>query len=631
MPSLRIAVAQIRPKKGDYTENLRRVGGVLAQVGRWERAPHVVVFPEAVLSGYFVEGAVRDVARSAGTVFRDLEAQHALAGAPPVDVALGFYERQGSRFYNSALYAALGGAAPGIRHVHRKVFLPTYGMFDEARFVDRGHEARAFETGVGRLAMLICEDAWHGVLPSLVALDGAEVILLLAAAPARGAGGDPRAALQAGLPSGPWAEGTRPESVERWERLVRGIADEHGVFLVLAQPVGFEAGKAFPGGSAVVGPDGQVLARAPSFREAVLRVELDLEDVARARAEQSLLGDLETELPHLWGSWRGSVRPPVRFDPEDPDERAPPLEPAGSPLSVVEPLPPGDPLEVDPELVERWLVEFLQDEVVRQRGFRQVIVGLSGGVDSALVAFLAAKALGPEHVIGVRLPFRTSSPDSLAHAELVAERAGIRLETLDLTPLVEAYVRAGVGAWDARRQGNFVARARTMVLFDLSAKYGALPLGTGNKTERLMGYFTWHGDDAPPVNPLGDLFKTQVLQVARFAGVPEPILAKPPTADLVPGQTDEADLGMSYARLDLLLYHLLRGTPRQRIQDQGFSAQEIERVRRRLDATHWKRRLPVVAVLSRTAIGESYLRPPDYGPGAEASAEPSGGAGSAGA
>ena len=152
-----------------------------------------------------------------------------------------------------------------------------------------------------------------------------------------------------------------------------------------------------------------------------------------------------------------------------------------------------------------------------------------------------------------------------------------------------------------------MARQRMIVLFDLSAKLNALPLGTSNKSERLLGYFTWHGDDAPPVNPLGDLFKTQVWALARHVGVPEAIVAKPATADLIKGQTDEGDLGVSYLNADRILYHLIRGE-----QPRGFTKEEVETVRTRLDSTHWKRRLPTVAVLSQTAIGEFYLRPVDY-------------------
>jgi NAD+ synthase len=151
-----------------------------------------------------------------------------------------------------------------------------------------------------------------------------------------------------------------------------------------------------------------------------------------------------------------------------------------------------------------------------------------------------------------------------------------------------------------------------IALFDRSAALGALPIGTGNKSERLLGYFTWHADDAPPINPLGDLYKSQVTALARHLGVPEEIVSKPPTADLIAGQTDEGDFGISYARADLVLHWLLQGYSAEQIAGLGFSADEIERVRQRLDSTHWKRRLPTVAVLSGTAINEFYLRPVDY-------------------
>ncbi|PYO75090.1 MAG: NAD(+) synthase, partial [Gemmatimonadetes bacterium] len=194
----------------------------------------------------------------------------------------------------------------------------------------------------------------------------------------------------------------------------------------------------------------------------------------------------------------------------------------------------GDPLAIDPDLARRWLVSFLKDEVVRRRDFTKGIVGLSGGVDSSLTAFLAVEALGKENVIGVRMPYKTSSPESLEHAQLVIDKLGIQSLTIDITAAVDGYL-AQVGDADPTRRGNVMARERMIVLFDLSAKYKALPLGTGNKSERLLGYFTWHADDTPPVNPLGDLFKTQVRALARHVGVPEEILRKPPTPDLVPG------------------------------------------------------------------------------------------------
>src|SRR5213080_3363088 len=546
----RLAIAQLRPTKGDYGANLQKIGGVLAQIAKLDPPADLVVFPETATSGYFVEGGVRDVAVTAGTLFRDLTVEHEAAGAPPVDVAIGFYEVFQNHFYNSCLYASLGnaspghaGAAPGIRQVHRKVFLPTYGVFDEERFVDRGREIRAFDTRWGRAAILICEDAWHSLSGTIAALQGAQLVIVPSASPARGTGMD--------------EEGIRlPASVVRWERILRGMADEHGVWVAFASLVGFEGGKGFPGGSVVVSPAGDIVLRGPLFEEAVLTYDVDFEEITRARAEAPLLADLEVNLPRLIKNLgmrdAGSgmrKRPPVKFDPAVNGSDASRISHPASRVHVVgKGVEEGDPLAIDPDLARRWLVSFLKDEVVRRRGFTKGIVGLSGGVDSSLTAFLAVEALGKENVIGVRMPYKTSSPESLQHAQLVIDQLGIESLTIDITAAVDGYLSQVEknGAADPTRRGNVMARERMIVLFDLSAKYRALPLGTGNKSERLLGYFTWHADDSPPVNPLGDLFKTQVRALARHVGVPEVILGKPHTPDLVPGQTTEGDYGISY-------------------------------------------------------------------------------------
>jgi NAD+ synthetase len=321
-----------------------------------------------------------------------------------------------------------------------------------------------------------------------------------------------------------------------------------------------------------------------------------------------LLADLQSALPVLTKSLSGQKQDQkVGFDPATNGLATPshPVARSVTPFHGVE-LSQRDPLAIDPELTRRWLVSFLKDEVVRRRGFKKGVVGLSGGVDSALTACLAAEALGKENVIGVCMPYRTSSPESLLHAQLVIEKLGIPSVTVDISDAVDGLLKQ-VGDVDPHRLGNVMARERMIVLFDLSAKHKALPLGTSNKSERLLGYFTWHGDDAPPVNPLGDLFKTQVWALARHVGVPEEIVAKPATADLIKGQTDEGDLGVSYLHADRILYHLIRGE-----EPRGFPKAEVELVRKRLDSTHWKRRLPTVAVVSQTAIGEFYLRPVDY-------------------
>jgi NAD+ synthetase len=268
------------------------------------------------------------------------------------------------------------------------------------------------------------------------------------------------------------------------------------------------------------------------------------------------------------------------------------------------------PLEIDPEMVERWLVRFLRDEMAR-RNFEKAVIGISGGVDSAVSAALAVRALGAANVIGVRMPYRTSSKESLEHGQLVIDALGIEGRTLDISPAVDGYLANEPDA-DASRRGNVMARMRMIALFDLSAKHHAIPIGTGNKTERLFGYFTWHADDSPPINPLGDLFKTQVWALARHLGVPEVVVGKAPSADLVVGQTDESDFGISYAKADELLNWLLSGYSPDDLAARGFDEKEVALVFKRLSSTHWKRRLPTVAMVSSSTIGESYLRPVDY-------------------
>jgi NAD+ synthetase len=631
-PTLKLAVAQFRPVKGDYAANVRRIGEILAQIASLDDPPAVLHLPETALSGYFLEGGVQEVAVTAGTLARDLGRAYrdATGGRIVLDLVVGFYEQWRDTLYNSALYLELGpGEAERIVHVHRKNFLPTYGLFDEERFVERGHEIRAFRTRWGRAAMLVCEDAWHSISGTIAALDDAQVIFVSAAAPARGV-----------WPRGDAVPG--PASVSRWDRLIRDIAEEHGVYATLSNLVGSEGGKVFPGGSFVAGPRGDIRARGPVWEEAMLTLAVDLGDLARSRADSPLLADLRTALPHLrelmdgigdadrvleydeaevgagceGGAGTGIA---ARGAPPEPHHRsvAPPTHHPSAPRETLplhatpasaHGLPPS--LEIDAPLVEEWLVSFIRDEMGR-RGFSHAVVGLSGGVDSAVTTYLAARALGPRNVIAVRMPYRTSSAESLEHAQLIIDALGVETRTIDISAAVDGYLAHEPDA-DPTRRGNIMARVRMIALFDLSARYRALSLGTGNKSERLLGYFTWHADDSPPINPLGDLFKTQVWALARHLGVPSVIVDKPASADLVVGQTDESDFGIRYARADEILNWLLYGYSPIELEARGFGREEVDLVRRRLEGTHWKRRLPTVAMLSPTAIGESYLRPVDY-------------------
>ena len=615
-PYVTLALAQFQPRKGDYAGNLARVGAVLAQAASLDPQPQLVCFPESAMTGYFLEGGVREHAVSAGRLAADL--RRVYGDGPPIDVCIGFYEVWRNKLYNSALYLSLGEATPLVRHVHRKVFLPTYGLFDEERFVERGRDIRAFDTPWGRAAILVCEDAWHSLTGTIAALDGAQLIIVPSAPPARGA----------------WPktdEVPGPASVSRWERLTRDMADEHGVYLALANLVGSEAGKQFPGCALLAGPKGEVRVRGPLWEEALVVATIDLADVTRARADQPLIADLETMMPHLRETLaRVDAGAPhiLTYDgmdalagiPNDGDGAAAARPrgagsgsaPSGQRLRVVcGDATSGPPrLDIDGRLVEGWLIQFLRDEMAR-RGFERAVVGVSGGVDSAVTAFLAARALGPANVIGVRMPYKTSSKESLEHGQLVIDTLGIQGRTVDISNAVDGYLQHEPEA-DPARRGNVMARMRMITLFDLSAKHHAIPFGTGNKTERLFGYFTWHADDSPPINPLGDLFKTQVWALARHLGVPEVIVGKAPSADLVVGQTDEGDFGISYAKADELLNWMLSGYDEADLVARRFAPEEVALVRKRLSATHWKRRLPTVAMVSGSAIGESYLRPVDY-------------------
>jgi NAD+ synthase len=262
------------------------------------------------------------------------------------------------------------------------------------------------------------------------------------------------------------------------------------------------------------------------------------------------------------------------------------------------------PLELNPALARRMIVDFIRVELTRV-GFARGILGLSGGVDSSLVAVLAAEALGAENVLGMILPYRTSNPDSRADAELVARQIGIATRVIEITPMVEPYLTQ-LGD-DARRRGNVMARARMIVLYDQSEAARALVLGTSNKTETLLGYTTLFGDNAAAVQPIADLYKCQVRQLARVVGVPERIIAKAPSADLWQGQTDEGELGFTYDDADAILCHLV--DERRRVEDviaEGFDGRVVQRIVELMRRNHFKRVPPPVAKISARTVGMDF-------------------------
>jgi len=269
-------------------------------------------------------------------------------------------------------------------------------------------------------------------------------------------------------------------------------------------------------------------------------------------------------------------------------------------------------LTINTDLASQILTGFIKSEVTRM-GFTRAVINLSGGLDSALSCVLTAQALGPENVLALRLPYRTSSPDSLEHAQLVIDQFKIRSETIDISDIVDPLVRRDPNISNTRK-GNIMARARMIALYDQTEVFKGLPIGTSNKTEILLGYTTMWGDMASALNPIGDLYKTQVRQLSRALGVPPAIIDKPPSADLWLGQTDESELGFTYDEVDKLLYLLVdQRYSQQECIEEGFEENFVNSVVTRIRRNQFKRMMPPIAKLSNRTIGYDFLYLRDWG------------------
>ena len=281
-PVCTVAIVQAKPHKGDVQRNFDELQATFAQLAQSE-PPDLIVLPEAALTGYFLEGAVYDLAMPADAFARRLtETWHAAGGTGRVDIAGAFYENDRGTYYNSAVYVSVNGREHRIAHVHRKMFLPTYGVFDEERFLSRGRKLSTFETRFGTMAMLICEDVWHSIMPTIAAIKGARFLIVPSAAPGRGVESDEEL-----------------ESIGVWRSLLTGTAAEHGVYLLYAGLTGFEGGKGMTGSSCIIDPRGRIVVQAPPIGACIVRATIDMREIDIARASMPLLGDLASVLPDL--------------------------------------------------------------------------------------------------------------------------------------------------------------------------------------------------------------------------------------------------------------------------------------------------------------------------------------------
>ena len=269
-------------------------------------------------------------------------------------------------------------------------------------------------------------------------------------------------------------------------------------------------------------------------------------------------------------------------------------------------------LTINNDLVRDILTGFIRSEILRS-GFSRAVINLSGGIDSAVSCVLASQALGSENVLALRLPYRTSSPDSMEHAQLLIDQLNIPSLTIPITEMVDSFVEQFPDMSDTRK-GNIMARVRMIAAYDQSADFMGLVVGTGNKTEILLGYSTVYGDSACALNPIGDLYKTQVRQLAKYLNIPDVIIDKPPSADLWLGQTDEDELGFTYEEVDKLLFLLVdqRYQPTDCVKE-GFTEGFINSVISRIKKFQFKRSLPPIAKISSRTIGSDFLYFRDWG------------------
>ncbi len=554
MPTLRLALAQVDPTVGDLPGNAALIRRWTAQAA--EAGASLVLFPEMALTGYppedlvfresFVAASRRTLRQLAETLQRD--------GLGDLPVIVGYLDADGPARIGADA-APDRGPRNALALLHQgdivttyfKHHLPNYGVFDEARYFVPGDVLRVVRIGGVDVAMTICEDMWQSGGPLAVAGQaGVGLVVSINASPYELNKDDTRLAL------------------------VRRRAAEAGATIAYVNTVGGQDELVFDGDSMVVAPDGTLLARAPRFRELLFTVDVDLP--AGTPGPEGDLGEMRVERLHL------------------SEELPPPPGPRAAP-GIAEPL--SDEAEV-------WnaLVTGLAD-YVRKNGFRSVVLGLSGGIDSSVVAAIACDALGPQAVTGVSMPSKISSQHSKDDAAELAKRTGLDFRVEPIAPMVDAFLAnlslSGVAV------ENLQARVRGVILMALSNQEGHLVLTTGNKSELAVGYSTLYGDSVGGFNPIKDVPKTMVWRLARWRNayalergetppIPENCITKPPSAELRPGQLDTDSLP-DYHQLDAVLAEYVDSDAGlEELIAAGHDPQEVSRVARMVDAAEYKRR-----------------------------------------
>ncbi|HUK45101.1 MAG TPA: NAD+ synthase [Gaiellaceae bacterium] len=544
---MRLALAQINSVVGDLDGNSARIAELL--VGSREAGADLVLFPELAVTGYPPEDLllrpafVRAARRAVEGLARATDGITVLVGAPHLDADL----------YNACYVLAAGE----VRAVYRKRFLPNYGVFDENRYFASGRDLLLLRFGDVVVGPTICEDVWQPGPPATdLALAGAQLVVNISASPFHVGKG-----------------------LER-EEMLRVRARDNSCFFALCNMVGGQDELIFDGGSVVLDDEGELVARAGSFEEELLLVDLDPATAVGRRLRDVRRRALARE--------RADLPSPAEVVLEPPRGQSAFLRPA-----------PAEPLD-DLEQMRLALELGLRD-YVRKNGFGDVVIGLSGGIDSALTAAIAVGALGAERVHGVSMPSRFSSEGTRSDAARLAESLGIDFREVPIEPMVEAFDAALAPSFAGRERDlaeeNVQARIRGTLLMALSNKFGWLVIATGNKSELSVGYSTLYGDLAGGFALLKDVFKTDVFRLARRlnerAGrelIPATIIERAPSAELRPDQLDEDSLP-PYNKLDPVLEAYVElDRSRDELSEDGFDPEVVERAIAMIDRAEYKRR-----------------------------------------